>query len=942
MKVLIYNELDPKSIPGFAKMQGYLENDDFKSAEVKKVGDNLYRARLNQRDRLLFAIYRYQEQRYALILEFIKNHVYQDSRFMRQVSTIDETKIPDIPSIPIGEEAALVYLNPQQPRFNLLDKIISFDDRQQAIYDVPPPLIVIGSAGSGKTALTLEKMKHAVGEVLYVTQSAYLVNNARDLYYAHQYDNPEQQIDFLSFQEFLESIQVPAGKPVSFAAFQSWFNRFSQGHGLKDAHKLFEEFRGVITGPATDKSWLSREDYRALGVKESIFLAEERDAVYDVFEKYLQFLADNALYDPNIVSHHYLQSIQTRYDFVVVDEVQDLTNIQLYLILKSLRHSRDFLLCGDSNQIVHPNFFSWAKVKSLFYRQDDLQTGDELIRILNTNYRNSPQVTEIANRILKIKNLRFGSIDKESHYLVESNGHNQGEVLFLQDTTEIRRELDNKTKASTRFAVIVMSAEQKPAAQQHFGTPLIFTIQEAKGLEYENIILYNFLSQEETRYRDISKGVDAADLQHDLKYARGKDKTDKSLEIYKFYINALYVALTRAIKNLYWIESQPKQALLDLLGLGEAQASLQLASQNSSLDAWRQEAHKLELQGKQEQAERIRSEILKQKTPPWQVIDATALPELKQKALAGNDKQAKMMLFEYALVYEDLDIINSLLKADFKAAKQPDKGLQLLQQKHYSAYSFKKPDAVLKQVDQYGADFRNIFNQTPLMVAAWMGNAEVIKAMEALGADTEKVDSNGLTAFQIALAQSDRSEAYARKKLADIYPHLEPTSMSIQVDGRLVKLDKHTMEFFLLNLMITLFYRVMPNKLRYRIEGFTTQDFIDAIQHLPVSILPERRKQRAYLSSILAKNEIDKDDKHNRKLFYRVMRGAYIFNPKLAIKVEGEWVDIYDLLSIDKLMPQYEARQDWWRADYNAYREKSMAACKAELKRLIADNQAAV
>ena len=567
MKVLIYNELDPKTIPGFAKLQGYLEKDDFKSAEVKKVGDNLYRARLNQRDRLLFAIYRYQEQRYALILEFIKNHAYQDSRFLRQVSTIDESKIPDISAVSIDEAAALVYLNPQQPRFNLLDKIISFDERQQAIYDLPPPLIVIGSAGSGKTALTLEKMKHAVGDVLYVTQSAYLVNNARDLYYAHQYDNPEQQIDFLSFQEFLESIQVPAGKPVSFAAFQSWFNRFRQGHGLKDAHKLFEEFRGVITGPATDKSWLSREDYRALGVKESIFLVEERDAVYDVFEKYLQFLTDNALYDPNIVSHQYLQSLQARYDFVVVDEVQDLTNIQLYLILKSLRHSRDFLLCGDSNQIVHPNFFSWAKVKSLFYRQDDLQTGDELIRILNTNYRNSPQVTEIANRILKIKNLRFGSIDKESHYLVESNGHNQGEVLFLQDTTEIRRELDNKTKASTRFAVIVMNAEQKPAAQQHFGTPLIFTIQEAKGLEYENIILYNFLSQEETRYRDISKGVDAADLQHDLKYARGKDKTDKSLEIYKFYINALYVALTRAIKNLYWIESQPKQALLDLLGL---------------------------------------------------------------------------------------------------------------------------------------------------------------------------------------------------------------------------------------------------------------------------------------------------------------------------------------------------------------------------------------
>lgn len=899
MKVLLYNELNPDTIPGFSKLQKYLEEDNFKSAEVKKIGENLYRAKLNQRDRLLFSVYRYQEENYALILEFIKSHAYQDSRFLRQVSNIDEDKIPVISKLeePAGKQ--LVYLNPNHSSFNLLDKIISFDDYQQSVYDLHPPLIVIGSAGSGKTALTLEKMKQAIGDVLYVTQSAYLVKNSRDLYYAHHYDNPDQQIDFLSFQEFLESIRVPEGKPVTFQAFQQWFGRYRQGP-LRDAHKLFEEFRGVITGPATDKSWLSREDYLNLGVKESILLAEERELAYDVFEKYLAFLQKEHFYDSNIVSHQYLQYIQPCYDFVVVDEVQDLTNIQLYLIIKSLRETQNFILCGDSNQIVHPNFFSWSKVKSLFYRQDDLQTSNELIRILNTNYRNSPQVTDIANKILKIKNQRFGSIDKESHYLVESNGHNQGEVLFLQDTASVRKELDSKTRTSTLFAIIVMTADQKPAAQQYFSTPLVFTIQEAKGLEYENIILYNFLSQEESRYREISKGVSLADLDQDIKYARVKDKTDKSLEVYKFYINALYVALTRAVKNLYWIENNPKQSLLDLLGLRNAQESLQLASQNSSLDAWRQEAHKLELQGKQEQAERIRQEILKQKTPDWQVIAGSVLAELKQKAIDNADKNARMTLLEYGLVYEDRSILDSLQKAGFKAAQHPEKSLQLLQQKHYSAYSFKKPDAVLRQVDQYGPDFRNMFNQTPLMVAAWMGNTEVIKALIELGADTEKVDGNGLTAFQIALAQTVRNESYAKKKLADIYEQLEPTSMSIQVDGRLVKLDQHTMEFFMLNLMVAMSYRVMSKKLFYRPAGFSSQDFINAVQHIPYSILPERRKQRTYLSSILSKNEINKDDKYNRKLFYRVMRGIYVFNPCLAIKVEGEWSNIYDLLAIDK------------------------------------------
>ena len=396
------------------------------------------------------------------------------------------------------------------------------------------------------------------------------------------------------------------------------------------------------------------------------------------------------------------------------------------------------------------------------------------------------------------------------------------------------------------------------------------------------------------------------------------------------------------IKSFGWhyaCRSSIDSALLDLLGLRDAQPSVQLASQNSSLDAWRQEAHKLELQGKQEQAERIRSEILKQKTPDWIVISPTTLPGLKQNAIEEKNKNALMTLFEYALVYEDRDILNGLLKTDFKAAKHPDKGLQLLQQKHYSAYSFKKPDAVLKQVDQYGADFRNIFNQTPLMVATWMGNTEVIKALFELGADTEKVDNNGLTALQIALAQTDRSESYAKKKLNDIYALLEPTSMSIQVDGRLVKLDKNSMEFFLLNLMIALFYRVMPQKLTWRVEGFSTQDFLAAIAHIPHGILPERRKQRAYLSAILSKNEVDKDDRYNRKLFYRVMRGAYILNPTLAIKVENEWVNIYDLLSIDRLAPQYRAKEDWWHQDYNERIEQGMAKNKALLKQLITERQ---
>jgi len=915
MKVLLYNELDPQKIPNFSKFKAFIESDDFKSADIKKIGDNLYRSRLNITDRLLFSIYKHDGIAYALVIEYIKNHEYARSRFLRHVTEINEDKIP---SITVIEEVtdSLIYLNSSVNSFNLLDKIISFDDNQRAIYQLPPPLIIIGSAGSGKTALTLEKMKQAIGDVLYVTQSAYLVKNSRELYFTHHYDNDNQHVDFLSFQEYLETIKIPEGKSLSFTRFQQWFSRFRQHGVLKDAHKVFEEFRGVLTGSIIDKPYLSYEDYLNLGVKKSIFLEEEREAVYALFEKYLQFLKDEAHYDSNIVSYQNLHHLEPRYDFVIVDEVQDLTNIQLYLILKSLRKPNEFMLCGDANQIVHPNFFSWSTLKSLFYQQDDLKTSDQLIRVLSTNYRNAPELTDVANRILKIKNLRFGSIDKESNYLITSNAHNTGAVILLKNEEKIREELNSKTKNSTLFAVIVMNDDQKNQAKHYFNTPLIFTIQEAKGLEYENIVLYNFISQEETRYREIAQGVNIAELEQELNYSRNKDRADKSGEVYKFYINSLYVALTRAIKNLYWIENNPEQHFLRLLNLRQATDSLELTDQNSSLEAWRQEARKLELQGKQEQAERIRDEILKQTTPNWEVISCfddilhtstnAAIPS-KFGHLSECGKQEKFMLFEYALIYDDREMVHLLkMDGDFKPAHKPAKSLELLKQKYYQEYLFKKPDPILNKIAKYGLEFRNQFNHTPLMAAAWIGNIDIINVLCAMGADKTAVDSHGLTAFQIALSQAARYEAYAKKKLSYIYDALLPDSINFKLNNKLLKLDSHQMEFFMVNLMIAMFYQLKPSDIHGIIDcdgknngakggwnkyikdeniskGFSTQSFIDFIKHIPTSILPERRRTRSYLSQMLSTNERDSPNKYSKKLFYRLQRGLYLFNHDLTL-----------------------------------------------------------
>ena len=355
----------------------------------RKSVHNLYRARLDSSNRLLFSLYRYQDETYILVLECIAHHAYDKSRFLRRGATIDESKIPTLESPERVDPEPLAYLNPRLPTFHLLNKVISFDDAQQAVYTLPPPCIVIGSAGSGKTALTLEKMKDAPGEVLYVTRSPYLVHNARTLYYALEYENDDQDVSFLSFAEYLASLRVPQGREMGLRDFAQWFARHRAASRLKDPHALFEEFQGVITGPATDHPYLSREEYLGLGIRQSIFAEDERPHVYDLFVKYLAFMQDNDYYDTNILSYQYLPLVEPRYDFVVVDEVQDLTTIQLQLILTSLREPHQFLLCGDANQIVHPNFFSWSTLKSFFYQQEGLAAPAELMRILHNNYRNA-------------------------------------------------------------------------------------------------------------------------------------------------------------------------------------------------------------------------------------------------------------------------------------------------------------------------------------------------------------------------------------------------------------------------------------------------------------------------------------------------------------------------------------------------------------------------
>ena len=894
MKVLEYASITKQPVLGrYKKTIALLEKGDFQSAEVKKLTPtNYYRAKLDHTNRLLFQFVRDETQSYILVLEVIHQHNYANSRFLNGAK-VQESKIILSPEN-LQEGELIRYINPKSRNFYFLDKVLSFDDLQQVIYQQPLPLIIIGSAGSGKTALTLEKMKHCPGEVLYVTHSPYLAKNAYQLYYSHGYASAHQTVEFLSYQELIETTAIPPGQEMTFSIFKQWLLRYSH-RIFKDTNKCYEEIKGVITSNAGGSAYLSREAYLKLGVKQSIYLEEERAVVYDQFEKYLEFLQTSHYYDINIISHDWLSRCQPRYDYIVIDEVQDFTMVQLQFILKHLHQVDHFMLSGDANQIVHPNFFSWSKIQTLFYT-GEVDHQKDYIQVLRTNYRNSPEVTYVANRILKIKNAALGSVDKASHALMKSQSTQTGHLHLMADNDLAAQELNAQTQNSTDYAVIVLHDEMKASARKHFNTPLIFSVRESKGLEYANIILYNMVSEESVIFRHLVKDVTLEELEGEMRYRRAKDKRDRSLEIYKFYINSLYVAITRSINSLYWIEHETKHPLFDRLQLDVLKEGLHLEKTESSIEVWQQEARKLALQGKQEQAEAIRDRFRYSK-PNWEVLSMQTVRALYYDVVSPGRQCTKakaLALCEYANVYQDKGLLATLSKLMISSAKKPEKSLRIIEEKYYCDYASRNTRYVLEKTERYGIDFRNRFYQTPLMAAIYMENLTLVSCLLGCGANTELLDDRGRSPFQQTLYRTMHYKKFRQQQALDFMALLNPTEMKWRVSGRLVKIQAQQMEFLLYHVVfLWMSERLQCPGALPATAHFGADDLMTILGPLPERMVPSYRKKRRYLSAMLAKNERHRNDPYNRQLFVRIALGRYILNPDLAIQTESSWRLIY-------------------------------------------------
>lgn len=287
-------------------------------------------------------------------------------------------------------------------------------------------------------------------------------------------------------------------------------------------------------------------DYKA-------FKGKDREYIYFIAEKYNQWLKKNQRYDINDLAFNLFDVIKENsigYEYVIVDEVQDFTEVQIYMLflltkeynLNITSNTKRIFLAGDPNQVINPTFFKVGRLKTLFY----INGYDCNNEILHENFRNSHKIMDINNIVNDIINdkLPARKLEEQQKEILKNN--KSGIVELVKYSEKNLKIIIEGIKDSSKIALIVSDEYKKSEIINKFDCNNIFTISEIKGREFDNIIVYNVISDNASVYEEVYN----------------KDKINEGH--YSYYFNRFYVSITRANYNLVLIEEKETKLLKEI------------------------------------------------------------------------------------------------------------------------------------------------------------------------------------------------------------------------------------------------------------------------------------------------------------------------------------------------------------------------------------------
>ena len=420
-----------------------------------------------------------------------------------------------------------------------------------------------------------------------------------------------QNLDFLEnltdhqTDELANKNRSPYGQLVDLHAFKlDYWPHLS--HALtKDlsVNLVFAEIMGVIKGSASSRESLaplSREEYltRSCRLAPAFALEAERSQVYEIFKLYEKLKLDmgGVDYVDRVVrllravrqDSSLKQLLRSTFDEVYIDEIQDQRCLDIELLLSFVRDGRGFHFAGDTAQAIsQDSTFRFSDIKALFYEHFAAASAathqSELARpemfTLSNNYRSHEGILALASLVMGMIWKGFPeTVDKLEPEVGHLNGPKP--VLFRGVDFKILRSSNvghatlsaGTADFGAEQVILVRDAHMKISLQDQIGdVALILTILESKGMEFDDVILWNLFTE-----CPDQAGVRSLEI---LKKEPAMFDTRKHSGMCS-ELKHLYVAITRARVQLFIVESSETIAasVLKLLGTDSSGSLVQVTS----------------------------------------------------------------------------------------------------------------------------------------------------------------------------------------------------------------------------------------------------------------------------------------------------------------------------------------------------------------------------
>ncbi|KAF3321067.1 TPR and ankyrin repeat-containing protein 1 [Carex littledalei] len=374
-------------------------------------------------------------------------------------------------------------------------------------------------------------------------------------------------------------------KEVDFDKFYgSYWPRFNEQLTKNlDASTVFTQIISNIKGEFRSiEGAIGREQYVALSEKRFSSLSSAiRERVYEIFleyEKKKRAAREFDLSDFVNDLHSRLNTagyLSCKVDFIYIDEVQDLTVSQIALLKYICNNFQEgFIFAGDTAQTIARGIdFRFEDIRSLFYKEflSKLKGKEKETRLsdmfqLCQNFRTHIGVLKLAQSVIDLLYYFFPlSIDKlnpetslifgDAPVLLESgDDENAITKIFGESKSSGRR----TTEFGAEQVILVRDDSTKREVLEIVGKrALVLTIIDCKGLEFQDVLLYNFFGSSplENKWRVLYAYLENEDL-----FDPSMTRSYPSFDIASHYLlcselKQLYVAITRTKQRLWICEN---------------------------------------------------------------------------------------------------------------------------------------------------------------------------------------------------------------------------------------------------------------------------------------------------------------------------------------------------------------------------------------------------